>query len=427
MLVGALVARFLVTGSVTDRSGSSSVAAVQSRDAALTAAALEFQVRARPDSPELLARLGVTYLSRYRETADPSYLGRAAAALERSRDLDPSRAQTLTGLGMLALARHNFASALEFGTRSHELDPGSADALGVVVDAHVELGQYEAAATAAQRMVDRRPSLASYSRVSYVRELHGDVDGAVTAMTQAVAAGAGSPADVASVESLLGDLYLGRGDLERAEAAYRRAGSRAPVLGAPEVGLAKVSAARGDLRTAISRMEKVVNRLPEPASVALLGNLYGAAGRPADAAAQYDLVRRIEELNRANGVAVDLELARFEADHAGDPGAHSDRAVDMARAAMVARPTIFASDTLGWALHRAGRPAEALPHARDAVRLGTADGLLWYHLAAIEADLGLTDEALGHMRTALSINSYLTTRDLPAANTLAERLETAVR
>jgi len=94
----------------------------------------------------------------------------------------------------------------------------------------------------------------------------------------------------------------------------------------------------------------------------------------------------------------------------------------MARAAFAVRPTVFGSDTLAWALYQAGRADEALPHARAAVRLGTADGLLWYHLAAIESDLGLPDQARQHIERAMATSPYLTLRDLPPARALAERL-----
>ena len=141
-------------------------------------------------------------------------------------------------------------------------------------------------------------------------------------------------------------------------------------------------------------------------------------GRTADAAASYDLVRQVEALHRAEGVAVDLELARFEADQSLD----TEAAVTMAREAMITRPTVYAADTLGWALRQAGRPGEALPHARAAVRLGTADALLWYHLAAVESDLGLVDDARTHLARALAINPFLTVRDLPVARDLAARL-----
>ena len=392
------------------------------RSAAATVTDLQARLGATPDNPVLLTRLGQAYLLRARETADPSWFTRSAQALDRSQALDPNRPDTLTGLGLLALSRHDFSAALDLGRRAHELDPASPQPLGVVVDAYVELGRYDEAAEAAQQMLDRRPSLASLSRASYLRELNGDVRGAITAMTQAAIAGSGStPADVAYVETLLGDLHLGAGNLPEAEGAYRRALGRADAPTA-EVGLARVAAARGDLAGAAAQLQEVTARLPQPAWLALLGDVETALGRPADAAAQYALVRQIEELNRANGVAVDLELARFEADHARDPGADAESVVGMARAALTVRPTIFAEDTLGWALRQAGRPAEALPHARAAVRLGTADALLWYHLASVEADLGALDDARVHLGKALSTNPHLTVRDLPAARALAARL-----
>ena len=191
---------------------------------------------------------------------------------------------------------------------------------------------------------------------------------------------------------------------------------------ASEVGIAQVFAGRGDLPGATGRLETVVARLPQPAWVGLLGDAYVALGRIDEGAAQYELVRKIEELNRANGVTVDLELARFEADHARGPGGRPDAAVELAETAMAARPTVFAADTLAWALRQAGRPAEALPHARAAVRLGTADGILWYHLAVIEADLGMTEPAREHLARALATSPYLTIGDLPAARELASRL-----
>ncbi|MDQ4090819.1 MAG: tetratricopeptide repeat protein, partial [Actinomycetota bacterium] len=383
---------------------------------------LQARLAASPDDPNLLTRLGQAYLLRVRETADPSYYSKAAQALERSQALAPDRPATLTGLGLLALGRHDFAAALDLGRRAHELDPAAPEPLGVVVDAQVELGRYDDATQSLQAMLDRRPSLASLSRASYLRELHGDVPGAVTAMTQAAIAGAGAAVDdVAYIETLLGDLHLGAGKLVEAEDAYRRALGRTDAPAA-EVGLARIAAARGDLSGAATVLELVTARLPQPAWLALLGDMQAALGRSNDAAASYDLVRQIETLNNAAGVAVDLELARFEADHARDAGADAEAAVAMARRAREARPTIFADDTLGWALRQAGRPEEALPHAQAAVRLGTADALLWYHLAAVEADLGRVDDARVHLAQALSINRHLTVRDLAPARDLAARL-----
>jgi tetratricopeptide (TPR) repeat protein len=419
LVAGLLAGRFLVAGG-----GNAPAAApvVAGGDTAAVVARLQGDLRGRPDDPRLLTRLGVAYVTRARETADPSFYTKAAGVLERATRLAPADADTMVSRGLLELGRHEFRSALAWGTRAARANPDLPDALGVVFDAQVELGRYRAAVATAQAMVDRKPTQGSLARVSYARELLGDPAGAVAAMVQAAAAGGGSPTDQAYVQTLIGNLHLGAGRLGPAEAAYRRAVEGRPGYGLAEVGLARVAAARGDLAGAARRLEPAAAKLPLPATVALLGDVKVAAGDPHGAAGQYRLVRVIERLNQANGVAVDLELARFEADHARDRGADPRRAVAMARRALAERPTIYASDTLGWALRQAGRPAQALPHARAAVRLGTRDAVLWYHLAAVEADLGRTAAARRHLAEAFAISPYLTVRDQPAALALAGRL-----
>ena len=374
------------------------------------------------DDPLLLRRLGVEHLNRFRETADPSLLSRSSAALQKADDLAPDVADTLVARGLLDLALHDFPAALERGQRAASLSPDSADPLGVVFDAQIELGRYDEAVTTAQQMVDLRPSLASLARVSYVRQLHGDTAGALQAMEAAAAAGSASAEDRAYVQTLLGDLHLGTGRLDRARAAYDRALAARRGHGLAGTGLARVDAASGRLPEARTRLAAVVGRLPLPSAVALLGDVEALASRPREAAEQYELVRSIERLNAAAGVAVDLELAAFDADHARDGGVDRDALVSRAAAARAARPTIYGDDVLAWTLRQVGRPAEALPHARAAVRLGTADALLWYHLAAVEADLGLREEARAHLERALTINPHLTPRDLPDAISLRESL-----
>jgi tetratricopeptide (TPR) repeat protein len=418
LAAGVLGGRFLAAGN----GAVPSAAPVAGADSAAVVARLQNDLRQRPDEPRLLTRLGVAYLARARETADPTFYAKAAGVLGQATRLAPGHADTMVARGLLELGRHDFRAALAWGLRAAKANPDLPDALGVVFDAQVELGRYQAAVVTAQAMVDRKPTQGSLARVSYARELLGDPAGAVAAMVQAAAAGGGSPTDQAYVQTLIGNLHLGAGRLAPAEAAYRRALDGDRGYGLAEVGLARVAAARGDLAGAARRLEPAAERLPLPATVALLGDVRAALGDAGGAATQYELVRVIERLNRANGVAVDLELARFEADHARDRGADPRRAVAMARRALAERPTIYAADTLGWALRQAGRPRQALPHARAAVRLGTRDAVLWYHLAAVEADLGRTAAARRHLAEAFAINPYLTPRDRPAALALAGRL-----
>jgi tetratricopeptide (TPR) repeat protein len=424
LLVGLLVGNFLLAG--RDRP-LQDLTVPPAGGTAARVAQLQDELRARPGEPRLLAELGIAYLARARETADPTWYAKADTALRQSQAARPGQARTMTALGLLDTARHDFRAALAWGERAHRANPDASEPLGLVVDAQVELGRYGDAIASAQRMVDLRPDLPSLARVSYLRELHGDAAGALEAMRQAAAAGAGAPSDVAYVRTLVGDLELGAGHPGAAEAAYRQALAGQPGYPAAEVGLARVAAARGQLAAAARQLDAAAQRLPLPGTVALLGDVQAAMGRRAEAARQYRLVRAIEQLNRANGVAVDLELARFEADHARVRGGDPARAVAMARRARAARPTIYADDTLAWALRQAGRARQALPYAHAAVRLGTRDALLWYHLAAVEADLGMTGPARGHLARALSTNPYVvntqgTFGERRAALALARRL-----
>jgi len=376
------------------------------------------QMRARlqdaPEDTDAYATLGLALLQQVRETGDPTLYNQAEQALSAALALNADQLDALVGQGMLALARHDFAAALDWGERARTAMPYRADALGVLVDAHIELGQYEAAVASAQEMIDLRPSLASYSRIAYLRELHGDPAGAIEAMRAAAEAGAPQGEATAWTLVQLGHLYFNRGDLGNAGAAYRDALAAVPNYPHALAGQARLQAARGDYASAIAAYEAIVDRLPLPEFVVALGRLYELTGQPEKAAAQYDLVRVIQQLNANAGMNVDLEMALFEANH-GNP----DTALSMAEAAYAARPTVYGADVLAWADYRAGRYAEAQPLAEQALRLGTRDALLHYHAGMIALKVGDTAAARRHLQTALEINPYF---DLLQAREATETL-----
>ena len=380
---------------------------------AITAGARLFGLGGPPvdvAAADTAATEGAGYLQKARDTGDPTYYGKAEAAFSAALRYDPQNVDGLIGKGSLALARHQFHDALALGEQAHALAPDRALVYGVIGDAQVELGMYDEAAATMQAMIDRRPDLSSYSRASYIRELHGDIAGAIELMDQAVQSGSGSVENVEWVRVQLGNLYFNKGDIATAEQHYRHALADLPNYGYALAGLAHVRAVQGRYDEAVSLYNQAINRVPLPEFVIALGETQQAAGRAADAAQQYGLVRVIEQLFKANGVNTDMELALFEADH-GDAG----QAVTQARAAYAERPNVKAADTLAWALSQAGQQTEAQKYMTEALKLGSQDALFYYHAGMIAYRAGDVTQARARLSQALALNPHVSLIYAPLA------------
>jgi tetratricopeptide (TPR) repeat protein len=371
---------------------------------------LQATVRADPRAAAGYVQLAAAFRQKVRETGDAAYAGRADDALARALSIAPGDPGALTERAALAASRHDFRASLRNALAARRAAPEIVKPFGVLVDALVELGRYPAAARALQEMVDRRPDLAAYARVSYFRELHGDVAGAVAAMRLAVSAGGGTPEGTAYVQALLGDLEFARGRLASAATAYRRALLAAPRSAPAEAGLARVQAARGDLRGAIRRLAALVTRLPLPQYVVALGETQLAAGRATAARRTFALVRAEQRLLAAGGVDTDVELAVFEADH-GSPR----RAVTLARRAWSRAPSVRSADALGWALTRDGHPRAGVRWARRALRLGSRDAMMLAHAGLAARAAGDRADARRWLRAALASNPRFSALHAPRA------------
>ncbi len=124
-----------------------------------------------------------------------------------------------------------------------------------------------------------------------------------------------------------------------------------------------------------------------------------------------------QSLLAAAGQDVDLEMALFDADH-GRPA----QALQAARSVYAKRPSIFAEDALAWALHANGRSEAALPHARAALRLGTRNAQLHYHLGMVHSALGHEVAARTHLERALRINPHFSPLHVPIARAELRKL-----
>ncbi len=347
------------------------------------------------------ATLGMLYVDRARTTLDPSWYGRAQDALERSIEIrSEDNGDALTGLATLQAAQHDFAEAERSARAALAVNDFDATAYGVLADALTELGRYDEAVDALQDMADVDPGYAALTRISYARELRGDVPGARQALEQALDM-ASTGADAAFALHLLGELAWGYdGDVESAAALWARGLERDPSSLPLQAALARVDAAQGKTDEALTAYEQVTGRVPVQQYLVEHAELLQSLGRDDEAADQLELVAVSNTLLQSAGSVVDLEAALFEADH-GSP----ERAVAAAQAAYDARPdNVFAADALAWALHAAGRSQEALPYADQALSLGMRRASFVFHRGMVLDALGRTDEARAALQEALDIN-----------------------
>ena len=334
--------------------------------------------------PKSLTLLGLAYQQRAREAGDPDFYRPAERALRRALALDPAHAPALRALAGLAATRHRFDEALGLARRASRLDPHNAATYGIIGDANLELGRYEAAFAAFERQMSLKPTVSAYARVSYARELLGDLDGAIEAMEFAVDAAASTREPAAWSRVQLGNLYVAKQRLGRAEQLYGEALRLVPDYAPANAARASLAAARGRLDLAATLYRRALAVAPDPGAAASLGDLLSARGDAAGARRAWKRAEELEAEFARNGGRNQLETALFDLDHDRDVAG----ALARARTGYKLRPSIEGAHVLARALYKNGRCAEALAYSRKALRLGTPDVGALFDLARIQRCLG---------------------------------------
>lgn len=345
-------------------------------------------------------QLAAAFMQKSRESGDFSLNARAEKALEHSLKLAPGSFEATKLKATLELNYHRFADALATAQKAQQMNPQDHEIYGAMVDALVELGEYERAVEAAQKMVDLKPNTASYSRVSYLRSLHGDRQGAIDAMKMAI-----ESANPKAVETIawsrvhLGDELFQNNQPAEAEKQYDHALFVFPDYHVALAAKARARFAAGDTEKAVELYKRAIERVPLPDTVAALGDIYAVTGRSEEAKQQYDQVEFIEKLGETGGT-YSRQLAMFWADH----DINLDAALAAAEKERAARKDIYAADLLAWTLYKKGRFAEAKRAMDEAMRLGTRDARLFYHAGMIASALGDDRQAAEYLKQALTIN-----------------------
>ena len=334
-------------------------------------------VEKMPNSADGYNQLAAAYMQKARETADFDLNKNADDAITRSLAVEPDNYDALKLRAKLQLTYHRFHDALDTARKAQAVRTDDHDVWGQITDALVELGDYAGAVNAAQKMVDLRPDSSSYARVSYLRSLHGDTQGAIQAMVAAVKSANPNDAEaVAWCHVQLGNELITAGKLEAGEREFDEALRIFPDHPLALRAKAQARKEAGDVESAI----KISEREGASADAAqMLGDLYTLQGRKDDALKQYE---QFETLEREN--AVRERSWRHMINYWLDHDRNLEEALTLASREYETRKDIFTCDSLAWALFKNGRIGDAKKLMTEALRTGTKDPRLIRHASIIK-------------------------------------------
>jgi tetratricopeptide (TPR) repeat protein len=343
-----------------------------------TIEAMERRLREQPNDATAAVSLADALLRQARVSGTAGPALRAENALKRILHDDPRTYEARRMLGAVYLSQHRFREAIREAERASAERPTDDWNYGVMGDGHLELGEYDQAFSAFQKMMDLRPTAGAYARAAYALELQGRLQAALEAMK--LSTDATPPGDRESIawhHAQLGELYRQLGKPEEAAVEYAWADHSFPDHPFAKRGMAELLEARGDQAGAIAKYEALMTQSPSPDLAAKLGDLYTAAGRNADASRAYALAEAGWRFDAPHPA----QLARFLADH----GRKLEEAVALAERTQADRHDIFTEDALAWCYFKSGRLKDAAAAIARARRTGTRDRTILSHAAAIKA------------------------------------------
>ncbi|MFM8532100.1 MAG: tetratricopeptide repeat protein [Acidimicrobiia bacterium] len=313
--------------------------------------------------------------------------GRAAIAAEEHLraflKAAPGHYDAQRMLGAVLLSQHRFGDAIAVANAAMAIGPRDAWNYGVVGDGYLELGDYDKAFAAFDRMGQLQPGPPAYARTAYALELKGDLEGALDDMQKA--ADGTSPNDAESQAwhfTQVGDLLFKLRRLPLARIEYERAEETFPGHPLAVAGRARIGMADGDVAGARLMLQSQLAKTATPDLASAIGELSLALGDPSAADQYFQMAEQIERGAWGNGLRQPQTLARLLSERPG----RDQEAVALAEEAARSRSDIFTMDTLAWAYFKSGRVADAQAASTRALRTGSRDARIRCHAEVITSN-----------------------------------------
>ena len=381
-----------------------------------------FERRARedPESAEDRAELAALYLQRARETGDYEDLRRAEGTARQSLALRTAHnGKTFLTLASALLAQHRFEEA-----RAVAEDLGRGDSTvdsyrALLGETQLELGDYDAARATFAPLDPLVAPLSVAPRLARWAELTGRPGAARRILYAALRDAERRPElpreQLAWFRYRVGDLELRAGRLAAAERVLSDGLATEPNDFRLLSAMARLAALRHDARAAVEYGERAIALLLDPATLGVIADAYAALG---DSARAGEYARTMEVAVAGQPGPYHRAWSLFLLDH----GQRLPTVLVKAEEEIATRRDVYGYDLLGWALHRAGRDAEARRAMAQALRLGTQDAFLFYHAGMIERALGNDLAARRDLERALEINPFFHPKQPAAARATLDSL-----
>jgi tetratricopeptide (TPR) repeat protein len=270
------------------------------------------KINKKSDDINSRLKIATIYLAEARITGEhPYYYPAVLQILEGVLSLDPQNFEALTFKSSVLMSQHRFKEALDVAEGAKKINPDNAYIYGVLVDANVELGNYEEAVKMSDVMQKLKPSLESYSRASYLREIYGDYPGSIEAMVLAVQAGLPGSEPYCWSKKTLGYLYEQTGDMKMAENQYLSILAERPSYAFALEGLARVEKSRKKYEAALKYLDEAAAIMPEFSFHEEMADIYALQGETEKSTTKYLEVIEMLKEDAASGHVVYLDLSKI--------------------------------------------------------------------------------------------------------------------
>jgi tetratricopeptide (TPR) repeat protein len=333
---------------------------------------IELNKKISQSSADLKSRLQLAtiYMNEARITGEhPYYYPAILKILDGVLALDANNFEALVYKASVKMSLHRFSEAKQLAEKARVNNPDNAYVYGVLVDANVELGNYEEAVRLSDKMQSLKPSLESYSRVSYLREIYGDYPGAIEAMKLAVQAGIPGSEPWCWTKKTLGHLYEMTDQWKEADQQYSDILITRPSYAFALEGLARVAKERKEYTQALELLDRAIAIMPEFSFCEEKAAIYELQGDTKKAEAEYGRVLSMLKEDEAAGHAVALEMCQVYT-----KTGQWDLALAEAMKEFRERPyNIDVNHALAWASFQKNDTEQARKYLETALRTGSKD------------------------------------------------------